>query len=231
MKYVIFGGAALALSSTVAFAGGYTTPVVEAAPVATAVVAPVADWSGAYVGGNVNYGSASIDATGDLGDLLEAFGADKTLAEPDGASAALRAGYDWQFGQTVLGLGGEYNFGKYKSGLANGYDAFVGEDVDFEIKNVAAIFARAGYAFNDKFMAYGLLGYSWGKLEASVDGLGSEEEDLDGVTIGLGGEYLINDKWSAYGEYAYTDFGDIDNTEGNVEADLHQIKAGVNYRF
>ena len=58
-----------------------------------------------------------------------------------------------------------------------------------------------------------------------------QSEDLDGVTIGFGGEYMFTQNWTGYAEYSYTDFGDIDNTDGQLEADLQQIKFGVNYRF
>lgn len=219
-------------AASASFAGGYTTPVVEAEPVTVASVTPVApayNWSGAYVGANVNWGEASADAKGDLRSALSSVGLGETLSEPEGASAAIRAGYDWQFNRMIVGLGAEYNAGKYDAGLEGQLgDAL---EADVELKNTATVFARAGYAFTDNIVGYGLLGYTWAKGEISIDGVGSESEDLDGVTVGLGGEYLINNNWSAYGEYAYTDFGDIDNTDGQAEAELHQVKLGLNYRF
>lgn len=209
-----------------AHAGGYTAPAVETAPapVVMAPVAPVYSWAGAYVGGNVNYGSGKLKPAGELA----TFGLGD-FAKPDGVSAALRAGYDWQFGKIVAGLGGEYNFGQYKDGVSA---AYLGDlpSVDAKIKQVGTVFGRVGYAFNDQWMGYGLLGYSWGKVKFSGSGV-SESYNLDGMTYGLGLAYAINQNWSAYGEYTFTDFGKVSGTEGNLKADLQQIKLGVNYRF
>ena len=100
-----------------------------------------------------------------------------------------------------------------------------------DIKNAATIFARAGYAMNDNFMAYGLLGYTWAKGTVGVPGLGSESRDLSGGTIGLGAEYKLNSNWSTYGEYTYTDFGTVKDTDGLLKTTLGQAKLGINYRF
>jgi outer membrane immunogenic protein len=225
MTKSIYISAAALLLATPSFAGGLSTPIVEQAPV-VATVAPqvMPAWSGGYVGANVNFGKSSVDANGDFASALADLGYDKSLSEPDGVSGAVRGGYDWQMGRGVYGLGGEYNFGKYEDALTDGAD--VAGDV--KIDNMATIFARAGYAVNDQFMAYGLVGYSWADMSTTVDG---ESVDLDGVTLGLGGEYKFTQNWSGYGEYTYTDFGDIEGSEGLVEADLQQVKLGLNYRF
>lgn len=226
--------AAIFLASPV-FAGSLSPVLVEQGPVSMAP-APMMmpSWSGGYVGANLNYGMGSLDATGDLGDVLSTAGLSRTLSEPDGTGGAIRAGYDWQTGRSVFGLGAEYNFGKYEGGLSGEYGAVAAaegfDDLNVEIDEMVTVFARAGYAVSDQFLAYGLLGYSWANGTFSAAGE-SESEDLKGATIGLGGEYKFNQNWSTFGEYAYTNFGDIDNTDGNLEADLHQVKLGVNYRF
>ena len=226
MKNSISLAAVVAFLSVPAFAGDLSAPVVEA-PVMVAEPVVVPTWTGGYVGGNVNYGFGSLDATDAFAAALAGGGFGSNLSEPDGVNGALRAGYDWQFGRGVFGLGGEYNFGSYE-GVGEG--ALAGSGLNVEIEDVATIFARAGYAVNDQFLAYGLLGYTQAEGTATQGG-GSQTEDLDGVTFGLGGEYLFTQNWSGYGEYTYTDFGDIDNTGGQLEADLHQVKFGVNYRF
>ncbi|MEO9607784.1 MULTISPECIES: outer membrane protein [Alphaproteobacteria] len=226
MKTFTYGAALALLVSTPVLAGDLVTPVMEQ-PVMMADQAPAPAWTGGYVGGNISYGFGSLDANDEAASFLSDEGFSDNLSEPDGVSAALRAGYDWQFGRGVFGLGAEYNFGSYDG---DGEGILADSGVEVEIQDMATIFARGGYLVQDNFLAYGLLGYSKAKGEVSLDG-DSLSEDLDGVTIGFGGEYMFTQNWTGYAEYSYTDFGDVDNTEGLLEADLQQIKFGVNYRF
>lgn len=243
-SYFFVSAAVAAFSATSAIAGGAVAPIVDVQPVsAPAMAAPAPAWAGGYVGGNLNFGKGKLQAKGELADLIreteeeEGISLGRTLAEPDGASAAIRAGYDWQIGRGVFGLGGEYNLANYKSGLSGAYGDvvdFLGADAEVRIKNTATVFARAGYLVNDNLLAYGLVGYTRAKGEASGSFEGesaSESTTLSGTTFGVGAEYLVNANWSAYAEYAYTDFGDLRDSEGNAEVDLSQVKLGVNYRF
>lgn len=212
-------------------AGGFTAPAFEVAPVRPDEMArePALSWAGAYVGGNLNYGAGKVTAAGDLGKSLTADGFNRNFAKPNGGAVGLRAGYDWQFGQFVAGLGGEYSLGQYKSKFSGVYKSeYPGAEVKF--RNVATVFARAGYVFADNWMGYGLLGYSRADGKASGYG-GSESKSLNGMTLGVGLAYAIDQNWSAYGEYTYTDFGKVSGTSGNVKAELKQFQVGVNYRF
>jgi len=237
-KFAITAIVAAAIGSS-ASAGGFINPVVNSqpAPVQPVTAMTVSDWSGAYVGANINYGTGELNAIGELGDLASDAGVDRTISEPDGTSGAIRAGYDWQAGNAVFGLGAEYNVGKYKAGfrgeLGDAVDT-IGASAEVEIKDTATVFARAGYLVSPNFLAYGLLGYTRAKGEANASFEGESESGsvtLSGATFGLGGEYKFSSNWSGYAEYAYTDFGDVRDTDGNLEADLSQIKLGVNYRF
>jgi outer membrane immunogenic protein len=234
MRNKIITSMAAVLLASPAIAGSLSPVFVEKTPAPAAMPMMMSNWTGGYIGANLNYGSGSLDATGDLGALISAAGLSTTLSEPDGTAGAIRAGYDWHTGRSVFGLGAEYNFGKYEGGLTGDYDAVAVaagiDDLTIRVDEMATVFARAGYAVSDQFLAYGLLGYSWANGTVSAAGE-SENADLKGVTIGLGGEFKLNQNWSTYGEYAYTNFGDIDNTDGTLEADLHQVKIGVNYRF
>lgn len=212
-KYTALASSLLALAVAPAFAGGYVAPVVDVEPVVVTPAPIIAAWTGGYVGANLNYGKTN---TLDLGEFS---------ARPDGANGALRAGYDWQRGNGVFGLGAEYNFTKYKDDITVGDGETYGEA---RLKDLGMVFARAGYAFNDQTMAYGLLGYSHGKLELSVDD-GSVSETVKGPTIGIGAEHRFNENWSGYAEYAHTRFGTVDIVDQKVKLD--QVKLGVNFRF
>lgn len=215
----------VALTATAASAGGPVTPVMEAEPVAVAVALPAAapSWTGGYLGGNLSFGDGKVTAEG----------FDSALAKPDGASAAIRGGYDWQFGQFVLGLGAEYNVGKYKSGLNS---ALSSPDATgtVEMKNAATVYGRVGYAVNDQFLAYGTIGHTRAKGNVFVNGVEppiSDSTTLKGTTFGLGGEYRFTPRVSAYAEYNHTDFGSVPEFDFKPEAKLGQIKLGANFRF
>lgn len=220
------------LVASPAFAGSLAPVYTEPTPMVPAPMPMMTPaWTGGYVGANLNYGEANVDATGDAGDLLSGLGLSSSLSKPDGWGGSVRAGYDFQAGQGVFGLGFEYNFGELTGDLDPALTAALGEpDTSVVLDEMATVFARAGYAVNDQFLAYGLLGYSRA-TGSFTTAAGSESEDLDGYTAGLGGEYKFTQNWSTYLEYTYTDFGTVSGTDGNLEVDLHQVRLGVNYRF
>ncbi|WP_449040442.1 outer membrane protein [Paracoccus sp. (in: a-proteobacteria)] len=214
-KYAALASSLAALAAAPALAGGYVAPVADVEPVVAVTPAPiVGTWAGGYLGANVNYGKAGFDYPADAEVLAD--------PEPDGANFALRGGYDWQRGNGVFGIGAEYNLGKYKDDVTVGGEVPV--SAELEMKNVGTVFLRAGYAFSDQLMAYGLLGYTHAKLEG-----GGDSETVDGATLGLGTEYRFNPNWSGYAEYAYSDLGEVGDT--GIDVDLSQVKLGVNFRF
>ncbi len=215
-----------------AFAGSLAPVYNEPTPAVSAPMPMMTPaWTGGYVGANLNYGEASADAAGADGDTLSLLGLSTTLSEPDGYGGSVRAGYDWQMGQGVFGLGVEYNFGELTGDVDGEGAPRLGVDGTLVIDEMATVFARAGYAVSDQFLAYGLLGYSTASSTATSLAGASENRDLEGYTAGLGGEYKFTQNWSTYAEYTYTDFGTVSDTDGNLEIDLHQVRLGVNYRF
>ena len=114
------------------------------------------------------------------------------------------------------------------NGLNGAYAAI--PDVTAEMKHTATMFARAGYAIDDELLGYGMLGYTRAKGEFKAP-TGKDSGTLHGTTYGVGMEYRITPQWSAYGEYAYTDFGKVKNTGANLKSELSQIKVGANFRF
>lgn len=259
MKIGLLSCAIIALTAVSAGAGGFTSPIVEQTVAPALPVAPeqASNWSGGYVGGNLSWSKSKVKATNsfydaaseelsdllgepvDLEEILEELNVGRTLSEPDGIGGAIRAGYDWQSGNVVYGLGGEYNLGKIDAGLERDWRDLLaaagdelGEDIpdiDVEISNAATLFGRIGYAAGD-WMPYALVGYTWadGEISALGESVGA---DLKGPTIGLGAERRFSNNWTGYGEWTYTDFGDVKDAEDFIEVDMHQLKLGVNYRF
>lgn len=221
-KLAIFS-LAVGMTASTALAGGYVAPVIEQPVVISPSVREASDWAGFYLGANVNNGQVKLE--NDVGTKLK------------GTLGAVRAGYDWQIGRAVVGLGGEYNFGKYDGSIIVP-PPFPGASFPatyVKIEQVATVFARAGYVFNDKLLAYGLVGYTRGKLTNFFEEGAGAPEDIyshkeSALTLGLGAEYRFSEIWSGYAEYAHTKF-DKTNDDWEIEHDLSQIKLGVNYRF
>ncbi|SHI38085.1 Opacity protein [Palleronia salina] len=85
MKLLTVSAAAIVAAST-AFAGGIETAPAPIEPLAP--LPPVStDWTGAYAGTSLGYGSSDIG----------------TVADPNGAIAGVFAGYNVDFGNTVVG--------------------------------------------------------------------------------------------------------------------------------
>lgn len=256
MKTLLLSSA-IALTGSAALAGGYIAPVVEQPVIAVAAApAQASNWSGGYVGGNLSWGKAKVTAndslfngladeindSGFFDEEVDAAGLrgllGKTLSKPDGIGGALRGGYDWQSGNVVYGIGGEYNLGKIDGGLEGGWrDALAAAsdelDVDLdptvEISKAATLFARVGYAAGE-WMPYALLGYTMADGKVSLLGE-TAKADLKGVTAGIGAERRFGENWSGYGEWTYTDFGDVKDADKLISVKMNQLKLGVNYRF
>ena len=198
MKKFLITTAILAASGSAAMAGGLTAPVVEPviAPVVVHTPLSFGSWEGGYIGGNIGYADTNFAGIDDI----------------DGMTAAIRGGYDWQFGRGVFGLGAEYDLGKTEG---NG----------ITVDKAVTIFGRGGVDMG-QWMPYGSVGYTMAK--ADRDGLGV---DLDGYTLAVGAEYKINENWSGYGEYSVSEFGDVTEFGEGVDIQTDKIKLGVNYRF
>ncbi|ARO14413.1 outer membrane protein [Ketogulonicigenium robustum] len=235
MRYLYIAALLASTSAFAANAGGLATPVIEPVVAPVVVVQPAAaptTWQGGYLGLNASYGDSSLDAVDPYASALSSAGLGKSIAELDGGNYAVRGGFDWQSNSWIFGIGAEYNFGEYKGNLTDAFATAAGINADVELNSVTTAFFRAGYTFNANTALYGLLGYTWATGEATVSGV-TESEDFEGVTYGIGLEHKFSSNWSVYGEYAYTDLGELsDPTIGDLaEVDLGQIKIGVNFRF
>lgn len=204
--------------------------LIATAALAISASAASAYEDGAYVGANLNWSAADIEASNAYKTGLDLAGIDKTVAEPRDFTGAIRGGYDMHFDAMVLGAGVDYNFGTLEGDWK--YDAATnaGGATTSKIKNATTIFARAGYDAG-QFTPYVLAGYSWADMKTSVAGV-SEKKDLKGMTYGVGAEHPLSDNLTAYGEWNYTDFDkvSIGGVKG-LDVNVHQFKMGLNYNF
>jgi outer membrane immunogenic protein len=177
-----------------AFAGSLT-PVASEPVVNTP--APVAmsmgrDWTGGYAGLQLGYADVDTNIAGVQGDDV---------------IGGLTAGYDWDFGNFVLGVGVDADIA----------DLDVAPGLTLE--RVYRLKVRGGYDLGN-----GLLYATAGGVGADVDGLGYDT----GYFIGAGYEHMVTDTISLGGEILYHEFDNFKST-ADIEATTFQVRA--NYRF
>jgi len=176
-----------------ALAGNVTEPAPE--PVVAAPPAPVTpDWTGFYGGGQLGWAWVDTNVGGVDGDDI---------------IGGIVAGYDYDFGNWVVGGGLDYDFA----------------DVDLSGTNVALenVFRaklRGGYKIG-RGLAYGTGGYAY----ADTNNLGSD----DGWFIGGGYEHLVTDNISVGGEVLYHEFDNFDGS--GIDVDATTLQARATYRF
>ena len=180
MKTIILGSIA-ALTATSALAGSADTApadpvVVTPAPIAAAPVS--GDWTGPYVGLSFGGIEADNNATSEQGGLIGA-----------------HAGYDYDFGNFVLGGELEYQ----------AMDLTVGT---VDIDSITRLKARAGIDMGPALL-YGVAGAA--QLDSSI-GTGT------GAVYGLGAEYKITEQFSFGAEYLGHTFDDVGSTTTDVDA-------------
>lgn len=191
----LFGAALGTILAVPAFAGSLTAPVTEPEPVAPIIqVKPSHDWTGGYVGAQLGY------ADGDYGALGDSNG-----------SYGVRAGYDWDFGDWVVGAGIDWD----KTGI----DLGGGSNID----SISRLKLRGGYDFGRT-----LLYATAGGAHAKADIAGVSHDD-NGWFAGIGVEYAINDQWSVNGEVLKNQFDNFANLGSDLEATTATV--GVAFRF
>lgn len=198
MKLVLATVAASLVAGS-AFAGGYTAPVVETAPVVIEPVAVVdaSDWTGFYAGAQYGKGSADLSYNGVDDDR-------------DTDNYGLHGGYLRDFGKFVLG--GELDYNKIDI-----------DDVD-DKGDLTRLRARAGYDMG-RFMPYVTLGVA--KLSADTGtydisetdvtyGIGGDFKVTDKFTVG-----------AEYSKQDFSDVDDIDGLD--LDTDMVQLRAAYHF--
>ena len=164
-------------------------------------------WAGWYVGGNVGYQWSTVPGS---------------PANPKGAAGGIQGGYNWQWGQWVVGAetdlqasGADDTFGSWK----------------FSNRWFGTLRGRAGYAMNN-ILFYGTFGLAYGDVRAELAGA-SETRTMAGLAAGAGMEVGLTPNWSAKAEYLYVQL----NNQGYVLTGVNNgfqsnvFRLGVNYRF
>lgn len=224
MKTKIVGLALLASISGAAAADlSRAAPAYSKAP----MMAPAYNWTGFYVGAMGGYGwSESATLAGVTG----------TTDEIKGGFVGGTVGYNWQApgSQFVFGLEGDAAWSDISYGVT-----VLGITFEDKIQAIGSITGRLGWAA-DAALFYVKGGYAFAENKMSFsNGLVSlsDSQFHSGWTVGGGVEYGFAPNWSAKAEYMYASFADKNYLAAvaapgiSFGADLHTVKAGINYRF
>ena len=187
-----------------------------------AVYAPVYNWAGFYIGinGGGGFGSSSWDLTGGR--------------NIDGGMVGGTAGYNFQFGQAVVGVEGDIDWADISGSTTNGCPLGC-KTTDSWLSTVRG---RLGYAA-DRFMPYVTGGAAFGNIQATTPGFAGASATNVGWTLGAGLEAALTRNWTGKVEYLYVDLGNFNcglncgagMVTDNVSFHTNLLRAGVNYHF
>jgi outer membrane immunogenic protein len=184
-------------------------PQVYAAP-------PVFSWTGFYVGVNGGWGGSSSGG---------AFGS------PTGGLVGGTVGYNYQIGQFVAGLEGDWDWADLnKSGILGG-TSLSGYSYSNKIDSMVTARARVGIAM-DRALLYVTGGYAGVEDRVSVPTALSSTDWRSGGAFGAGIEYAFTNNISAKAEYINAPFASKSYAPGyKSNLDLSLVRAGLNYKF
>ena len=107
------------------------------------------------------------------------------------------------------------NFGaEIEGSFGAGGEEFDG--VDLDLSNQFGAYAVGYLPLGESFNLLGRIGYGTATIEGSVPGLGSADVDLNGVLVGLGGEYMFTKNMGVRGDYTRFEAND-DDIDGGVD--------------
>ena len=237
-KFLLAGAAATALLTGSASAADLARP--PRAYVPRHVVVPFFNWTGCYVGGNVG----GLWAHNDWNDaVLGGFGSNTA----SGAVGGVQGGCNYQMGQWVVGIQGDYDWTDARSRNANQF-TLVGVTDQTQLRSLASVTGRVGYSWY-RFLAYVKGGGAWlqGDYSFLFNGLAfsTASASKSGWTIGVGGEYAFLNWLTGFVEYDYYDFSSANpgglvctraacgfaSTNVGVTANVSVIKSGLNFKF
>jgi outer membrane immunogenic protein len=205
-------------------------------------VAPVSNWSGLYVGGNLGYGWGSGNT--DFSSPAELAFSNTTLgARSSGVIGGAQLGYNWQIGSVVTGLEADIQGSGIKgSARAPAIPTSV-RDFPFEsslssehkLSWFGTVRGRLGVTVTPELLLYGTGGLAYGRVDASANFFASGEDfngdpfqaqapasvskTKVGWTAGAGAEWMFARNWSAKLEYLYVDLGS-ESAIGDVTANV-----------
>jgi outer membrane immunogenic protein len=194
-------------------------------------VAPVSNWSGLYIGGNLGYGWG--DGNTDFSFLPSPeqfrFSNASLRARSSGVIGGAQLGYNWQIGSLVTGLEADIQASSIKGSArapaisldTDGLPASLSSEA--KLSWFGTVRGRLGVTVTPELLLYGTGGLAYGRVDASANFFASGEDFSGdpfqaqapasvsktkiGWTAGAGAEWMFARNWSAKLEYLYIDLG------------------------
>ncbi|WP_029587373.1 outer membrane protein [Bradyrhizobium sp. URHD0069] len=220
MKNLALVLAALGLGTVAASAADMSIPAPRytKAPVA---VAPVATWTGCYIGANVGYSWGDGSSGLALLPSPAAFGAfdGRYTGSPSGALGGGQVGCNYQSGIFVVGIEADIDYlGASKTASRTGViDAPVLGIVSQKLDWLGSVRGRVGISPGSNWLLYATGGLAYGNTSFSHHfSFGDPNRGWAGVLnndfrtgwiAGAGVEYMVTPNWTVKGEYLYYDLG------------------------
>ena len=241
MKRILLAAlATTALASASALAADLPQrPEYKAAPMMAP--APVATWTGCYIGGNIGgaFGNASA-ADNTTGASISGNGS--------GFAGGGQIGCDYEFGGGfVIGARELLDYTSNNKSGTIGTGPLAGTMVNFNNQWFDTLTGRLGYAVQPNWLLYFQGGAAWAHTSTNFSGpliSGQVSNSRTGWTIGGGVEWMFAPHWSAFLEGNYMDFG---SNSGSVSVTVvgagttvypvtaktteSNVLVGVNYHF
>jgi len=197
----------------------------------TPVAAPVYNWTGFYLGGNI--GGAWSDVT--LTD--NAIG---VSWNPGGTGfiGGLQAGYNLQAGNFLYGIEGDFDWSTFK-GATGPISTSLGLVQASASKDwMSTLAARVGIT-SDRWLVYGKFGGGWAQGSEMLTVVNSGpifngSQRNTGWLLGGGIEYAFASNWTGKLEYDYLGLSNSTNSTPpvvNVSHNIQMLKVGLNYQF
>ena len=182
---------------------------------------PIYTWTGFYVGinGGGGWGRSQWDG-------LNTF-------DVSGGLIGGTVGYNWQFGQVVVGAEGDIDW----SGIKGTTTVLCPGGCETRNKWLATVRGRLGLAF-DRFLPYFTGGLALGDINATLPLLPGGSISNAGWTVGAGVEVGVVSNVSLKAEYLYVDLGNFNcglncglPPGSNVSFTTNVFRGGANLRF
>src|SRR5882724_469580 len=206
MKKLLLAAVIAAATSVSANAADMATPY-KSVPMAQTAY----DWTGFYIGGNAGGGFANSEHLDP-----DCFSCANTKFQEAFGMVGIGAGYNFQFGHTVLGIEGDYNWANVDKTKAFATDNCFADCItttsktQFRMGEFATLRARGGLAL-DRTLIYATAGVAFGHIQNTTTLPGgffqaSEDKWKTGLAVGGGVEFALAQNWTLKGEYLLMQF-------------------------
>jgi outer membrane immunogenic protein len=242
MRHLLLSTVAIVALAGQAFAADL--PSRKEAPVYVAP-APIFSWTGFYVGADIggSWGNANLWVPGTG---LYSFSHN---ANNNGVIGGGFIGYNYQFGNFVLGVQGEFDGtgtgnSRYTAAAVGGRGIVY--ESSFNQNWIASIDGRLGFAM-DRTLLYVIGGVAWdsaaGHITNTFNNLGwtTGSNTRTGYDFGGGIEYAFTNNWTGRIEYRYYNFGTtnyafttdtfLGNTYTRTTLTNNVVRVGLAYKF